>query len=108
LGKLLGARHRKLLLQELGSLFRTDFGRGLTFAVLILIRKLGSLMPAIPLREPDPAEKPFFYDLISPEFVRGSSGNGLQSRDQKILGRLETVDAVLAKSMAHGFDNCTK
>jgi glycosyltransferase involved in cell wall biosynthesis len=107
LRKLLGARHRKLLLQELGSLFRTDFGRGLSFAALILIRKLGSLMPAIPLREPDPAEKPFFYDL-SPEFVRGSSGNGLQSRDQKILRRLETVDAVLAKSRSHGFDNCTK
>jgi hypothetical protein len=107
LGKLLGARHRKLLLQELGSLFRNDFGRGLSYATLILIQKLLSLMPAIPLRELDPAEKPFFYDL-SPEFVRGSSGNGPQSRDQKILRRLETVDAVLEKNRAHGFDNATK
>ena len=64
-------------------------------------------MSAVPTREPDPVDKPFFYDL-SPEFVGGSSGNGLLSRDQKMLRRLETVDAVLAKRMAHGFDNCTK
>ncbi len=107
LGKLLGARHRGLLLQELARLFRTDLGRGFSFAALIFIRKLGSLISAIPSRDPDPADRPFFYDL-SPEFVGGSSGNGLSSRDQKMLSRLETVDAVLAKSMAHGFDNCTK
>jgi glycosyltransferase involved in cell wall biosynthesis len=107
LGRLLGARHRRLLLQELGRLFRTDFGRGLSFAALIFIRKLGSLMSPIPSRDPNPADRPFFYDL-SPEFVGGSSGNGLSSRDQKMLDRLQTVDAVLAKSMAHGFDNCTK
>ena len=107
LGKLLGARHRGLLLQELARLFRTDLGRGFSFAALIFIRKLGSWISAIPSRDPDPADRPFFYDL-SPEFVGGSSGNGLSSRDQKMLRRLETVDAVLAKSMAHGFDNCTK
>jgi hypothetical protein len=107
LAKLLGAGHRTLLLQELARLFRTDFGRGLRFATLIFFRKLGSLMSAIPSREPHPADKPFFYDL-SPEFLGGSSGNGLSSRDQKILDRLKTVDAVLAKSMANGFDNCTK
>ncbi len=107
LGKLLGARHRGLLLQELARLFRTDLGRGFSFAALIFIRKLGSLISAIPSRDPDPSDRPFFYDL-SPEFVGGSSGNGLSSRDQKMLRRLETVDAVLAKSMAHGFDNCTK
>src|SRR5882757_10440015 len=61
LRKLLGARHRKLLLQELGSLFRTDFGRGLSFAALISIRKLGSMMSAIPIREANPVDKPFFY-----------------------------------------------
>jgi hypothetical protein len=107
LAKLLGTGHRTLLLQELGRLFRTDFVRGLNFAAPILIRKLGSLMSTIPIRDPVPADRPFFYDL-SPEFVAGSSGNGLQSRDRKMLDRLQTVDAVLAKSMAHGFDNCTK
>jgi glycosyltransferase involved in cell wall biosynthesis len=107
LGKLLGARHRKLLLQELGSLFRTDFGRGLSFAALILIRKLASLMPAIPLRKPDLADRPFFYDL-SPEFVSSSSGNDLQSRDRKMLDRLKAVDAVLAKTRVQGADNRTK
>jgi glycosyltransferase involved in cell wall biosynthesis len=107
LGQLLGARHRRLLLQELGRLFRTDFGRGLSFAALIFIRKLGSLMSSTSMRDPDPADRLFFYDL-SPEFVGGSSGNGLSSRDQKMLRRLETVDAVLAKTMPHGFDNCTK
>jgi len=107
LAKLLGAGHRMLLLQELARLFRTDFVRGLNFAALIFIRKLGSLMSTIPIRDPDPADRPFFYDL-SPEFVDGSSGNILQSRDRKMLDRLQTVDAVLAKSRAHGFDNCTK
>ena len=107
LAKLLGAGHRTLLLQELARLFRTDFGRGISFAALIVIRKLGSLMSAIPRREPGSGDKPFFYDL-SPEFVGGSSGNGLSSRDQKVLDRLETVDTVLAKSMAQGFDNSTK
>ena len=107
LAKLLGARHRKLLLQELARLFRTDFGRGLSFTALILIRKLGSLMPAIPTREQDPADRPFFYDL-SPKFVSSSSGNGLQSRDRKMLDRLKAVDAVLAKTKVQGVDNCTK
>jgi hypothetical protein len=103
LGQLLGARHRRLLLQELGRLFLTDFGRGFRFAALIFIRKLGSLMSSTSIRDPDPADRLFFYDL-SPEFVGGSSGNGLSSRDQKMLRRLETVDAVLAKTMAHGFE----
>jgi len=107
LGKLLGARHRGLLLQELARLFRTDLGRGFSFAALIFIRKLGSLISAIPSRDPDPADRPFFYDL-SPEFVGGSSGNGRQSRDQKMLHRLEIVDAVLAKSIAQGSDDCTR
>jgi hypothetical protein len=53
-------------------------------------------MSSIPSRDPDPVDKPFFYDL-SPEFIGDSSGNGLSSRDQKMLRRLETVDAVLAK-----------
>jgi Glycosyltransferases involved in cell wall biogenesis len=107
LGELLGAGHRKLLLQELARLFRTDFGRGLNSAALILIQKLGSLMSPIAIRESDAADRPFFYDL-SPEFAGAGSGNGLPSRDQKMLDRLETVDAVLAKSMANGFDNRTK
>ncbi|MCU1249659.1 MAG: glycosyl transferase family 2 [Edaphobacter sp.] len=107
LGRLLGAGHRRLLLQELGRLFRTDFGRGLSFAALIFIRKLGSLMSAIPILEPDPADRPFFYDL-SPEFVSSSSGNGLQSRDRKMLDRLKAVDAVLAKTRVQSVDNRTK
>ena len=107
LATLLGAGHRKLLLQELARLFRTDFGRGLSFAALIFIRKLGSLMPAIPTREPAPADRPFFYDL-NPEFVSSSSGNGLPSRDRKMLDRLKAVDAVLAKSKVKGVDNFTK
>jgi len=107
LGRLLGARHRKLLLQELANLFHIDFGRGLSFAALIFIRKLGSLMPAIPTREPGPAERPFFYNL-NPEFVSSASGNGLQSRDRKMLDRLKAVDAVLAKTKVQGVDNCTK
>jgi len=107
LGMLLGARHRKLLLQELARLFRTDLGRGLKFAALISIRKLGCLMSAMPIRELDSSDRPFFYDL-SPEFVGASSGNGRQSRDQKMLHRLEIVDAVLAKSIAQGSDDCTR
>jgi hypothetical protein len=107
LGQLLGAGHRTLLLQELARLFRTDFRRGLKSAALISIRKLGSLISAIPIREPGPADRPFFCDL-SPEFVGGSSGNGRQSFDQKMLHRLEAVDAILAKSISQGFDNCTK
>jgi glycosyltransferase involved in cell wall biosynthesis len=107
LAKLLGAGHRMLLLQELARLFRTDFVRGLKFAALICIRKLGSLMSAITTREPDRADRSFFYDL-SPEFVAGSSGNGRQSFDQKMLHRLEAVDAVLAKTKVQGVDNYTK
>jgi glycosyltransferase involved in cell wall biosynthesis len=108
LGRLLGARHRKLLLQELAHLFRTDFGRGLKLAALISVRKLGSLMSsAAPIRKRDPAERPFFYDL-SPEFLVGSSGNGLPSRDRKMLDRLKAVDAVLAKTKVQGVDRCTK
>ncbi len=107
LGQLLGARQRKLLLQELARLFRTDFGRGLKFATMISIRKLGCLIPAIPPQEPASGDRPFFYDL-SPEFVGASSGNGQQHRDQKMLHRLEIVDAVLAKSIVRGVDSCTK
>jgi glycosyltransferase involved in cell wall biosynthesis len=107
LAKLLGARHRKLLLQELARLFRTDFGRGLSVAAPIFIRKLASLMPTIPTPEPDPADRPFFYDL-TPEFVSNSSGNRLQSRDRKMLDRLKAVDAVLAKIQVQGVDSCTK
>ncbi|PYX88513.1 MAG: glycosyl transferase [Acidobacteria bacterium] len=108
MAKLLGAGHRKLVLRELSHLFRTDFARGLRFATPLLIGKLGSLiLSAVPVREADPPERLFFYDL-SPDFVGGSSGNGLQSRDRKMLGRLDAVDAVLAKSMANGFDNCTR
>jgi glycosyltransferase involved in cell wall biosynthesis len=105
MGKLLGARHRRLLLQQLASLFRSDFGGGLSFAARIFMRKLRSMLPAIPSRDPDPADRPSFYDL-SPEF--GCSGNGLSSRDQKMLDWLETVDAILAKSVVHRFDNCTR
>jgi glycosyltransferase involved in cell wall biosynthesis len=108
LGRLLGAGHRKLLLQELVRLFRTDFGRGLKFAALISGRKIGSLMSAlIPIRKLHPADRPSFYD-VNPEFVGGSSGNGRQSADQKMLHRLEAVDAVLAETIVEGFDNCTK
>ena len=107
LGRLLGAGHRMLLLQELGRLFRTDFGRGLSFAALIFIRKLGSLMSTIPSRDRDPADRPFFYDL-SPEFAAGSPANCGKPFDQKMLDRLEAVDAVLAKTKSQHVDNCTK
>jgi glycosyltransferase involved in cell wall biosynthesis len=107
LARLLGARHRKLLLQELARLFRTDFDRGLKFAALICTRKLGSLLSTVPIRRPDPVDRPSFYDL-SPEFVGDSSSNGLQSRDWKMLDRLRAVDAVLAKTKVQGVDNCTK
>jgi hypothetical protein len=107
LAKLLGAGHRTLLLQELARLFRTDFVRGLNFAAPIFIRKLSSLMSAAPIRKLDPADRPFFYDL-SPEFVAGSPANGGQTFDQKMLHRLEAVDAILAKTKVQGVDNCTK
>lgn len=98
LGKLLGGRHRKLLLQELARLFRTDLGRGLQLATLISMRKLGSMMPSMPIRKLEAADRPFFYDL-SPEFVGNASVNGLPSREKKILYRLETIDAVLARRL---------
>ena len=102
LGMLLGAGHRKLLLQELVRLFRTDFGRGLKFAALISGRKLGSLMSTLlPIRKLHPVDRPSFYD-VDPEFVGGSSGNGRQSADQEMLHRLEAVDAVLAKGVSPG------
>jgi len=107
LGELLGAGHRKLLLQELARLFRTDFSRGLKFSALVFMRKLSCLMSTIPSREPDSPKRPFFYDL-SPEFIDDSSGDGQQSRDREMLHRLEIVDSVLAKSMAHSLDNCAK
>jgi glycosyltransferase involved in cell wall biosynthesis len=107
MGELLGAGHRKLVLQELAHLFRTDLGRGLKFAALISIRKLGCLISAMPPQDPDSGDRPFFYDL-SPEFVDPSSGNGRQSRDQKMLDRLEIVDAVLARRIAQGSDGSTR
>jgi hypothetical protein len=61
----------------------------------------------IPIRKLHPADRPSFYD-VNPEFVGGSSGNGRQSADQKMLHRLEAVDAVLAETIVEGFDNCTK
>jgi glycosyltransferase involved in cell wall biosynthesis len=108
LGELLGAGHRKVLLRELAGLFRTDLGRGLKFAALIAWRKLRSLMStsAIPEQE-SPSHRPFFYDL-SPEFVGNSPVDGQQSRDEKLLHRLEVVDAVLAKKITQRVDNCRK
>jgi glycosyltransferase involved in cell wall biosynthesis len=107
LAKLLGARHRKFLLKELAHLFRTDFGRGLKLAALIFGKKISSLISAAPIQKTDPVERPFFYNL-SPEFGAGSSGNSEQTVDQKMLHRLEAVDAVLAKTKIQHVDNCTK
>jgi glycosyltransferase involved in cell wall biosynthesis len=107
LGELLGAGHRKILVRELAGLFRTDLERGLKFAALAARGKLSSLMSASAIREQEAPHRPFFYDL-SPEFVGNSSGDGQQTRDEKLLHRLELVDAVLAKNMTQRFVNCRK
>ena len=98
-GKLLGAGQRRLLLRELLRFLRTDFGQGLKFASVISIRKVRCLMSTTtPVQKVDPRDKPLFYDL-SPEFFDVSSSTNGQSRE-KMLRRLEIVDAVLAKSVA--------
>ena len=107
MGELLGGGHRKLVLHELGTLFRTDFGHGLKFAALIGGRKLSSLLSTISTKKPGAPDRPLFYDL-SPEFAGNSPDDGQQSRDQKMLHRLQIVDTVLAKNIAPGMDTCQK
>jgi glycosyltransferase involved in cell wall biosynthesis len=107
LGELLGGGHRKLLLQELARLFRIDFGHGLNFAALIGRRKLTSLISTIPIQESDAPDRPLFYDL-DPEFVDNSPDYRQESRDQKMLHRLQKIDAVLAKNIAQGLENFRK
>jgi Glycosyl transferase family 2 len=99
LDKLIAGRHSALALQEFAVLIRTDFGRGLKFAATIGMGKLSALISAKPIPEMASDVRPFFYD-VSPEFLADSSGKGRQSRDQKIVDRLETVDAVLAERIA--------
>lgn len=101
LGELLGGPHRKLLLHELAALFRTDFRRGLKFGELMFRRKLNYLTSASAMQKPDSPHRPFFYGL-SPELFDDSSNDTQLIRDQKMLHRLEIVDAVLAKRIAKG------
>jgi glycosyltransferase involved in cell wall biosynthesis len=99
LENLITGRHWTLLLEELARLMRMDFGRTLQFAAAGAKRKLGALL--------DSGDRSFFYDL-SPDFI-GKGGQARdqkirQARDQKIIDRLETVDAVLATRVAQSFE----
>jgi glycosyltransferase involved in cell wall biosynthesis len=102
LENLITGRHWSMLLHEAARLIRMDFGRVLEFAAAGAIRRLGALL--------DSGDRPFFYEL-SPEFVgKGAQARDQkirQARDQKIVARLETVDAFLAMRVAQNFDSFT-
>lgn len=103
LDMLIAGRHWTLVLEQFALLVRIDFGRGLKFAATGAAHKLRALMSASPSWKLHSGDRPFFYDL-SPEFV----DKDRKSRDQKIIERLESVDAILAKRIAVGVDNCAR
>jgi glycosyltransferase involved in cell wall biosynthesis len=104
--KLIGTGHHTLLLREFARLLRTTFGKGLRFAWMIFIGKLSHLLSRATPTQKVVAfrEDPQFYNL-SPDFILNSpSGSKERARTDKLLRRLERVDAVLAKSAARSLD----
>ncbi len=103
LGNLITGRHWPSAAREFALLLFNDFGRGIEYGAEMLRGRLGMrlslLNAAIPVQMPGCGDRTAFYD-ISPDYDVNPAGRARRPRDQKIIERLETLDALLAKRIS--------